>query len=214
MTTPTEPTQQPKKKFDPDEFRMTIGEHLEELRKRLVYGLLGFAIVLIFFMVPAIGKRAMMVLCKPLSDGLRAHHLPPEIYLNGLTEGFMTYLQISIVAAIVFAGPWLIYQMWLFISAGLYPHERKAVTRYMPLSVSLFASGGVVVYFVVLPLTVRFFLDFNADMPLPGSVVSENVVKGGKAFRSRPLMETPKYSPIPRCGTIYAKNGSSFVCPA
>jgi len=168
MTTATEPPPKKEKtKFDPDEFRMTIGEHLEELRKRLVYGLLGFGIVLIVFMIPSVGFRAMDILCKPLTDGLKAHHLPPQVFAKGLTEGFMTYLQISIVAGLVFAGPWLIYQMWLFISAGLYPHERKAVTRYIPLSLSLFVAGVVFVYFVVLPLTVSFFLAFNAEMPNP-----------------------------------------------
>src|SRR6476646_12225144 len=141
MTTATEPPPKAEKtKFDPDEFRMTIGEHLEELRKRLVYGLLGFAIVLIVFMVPAVGNRAMEILVKPLTDGLKKYHLPSQVYVNGLTEGFMTYLQICIVAGLVFAGPWLIFQMWLFISAGLYPNERKAVTRYIPLSLTLFVA--------------------------------------------------------------------------
>ncbi len=179
MTTATEPPPKKEKtKFDPDEFRMTIGEHLEELRKRLVYGLLGFAVVMIFFMIPAIGDRALQVLCKPLVDGLEAHHLPSQVYVNGLTEGFMTYLQISIVAGLVFAGPWLLYQMWLFISAGLYPHERKAVTKYIPLSVSLFVAGVLFVYFVVLPLTVNFFLAFNSGLPSPASTRYEVTVKG------------------------------------
>ncbi|HEY8750249.1 MAG TPA: twin-arginine translocase subunit TatC [Tepidisphaeraceae bacterium] len=178
MTTATAPSPEPKQKFDPDEFRMTIGEHLEELRKRLVYGLVGFGIVLVFFMVPPVGNRAMDVLCRPLTEGLRKHDLPAQVYVNGLTEGFMTYLQISIIAGLVFAGPWLIYQMWLFISAGLYPHERKAVTRYIPLSMLLFVAGVLFVYFLVLPLTVNFFLSFNADMPSPGgeqSVIVKDV---------------------------------------
>jgi sec-independent protein translocase protein TatC len=181
MTTATEPPPKAEKtKFDPDEFRMTIGEHLEELRKRLVYGLLGFAIVLIAFMVPAVGNRAMEILVKPLTDGLKKYHLPSQVYVNGLTEGFMTYLQICIVAGLVFAGPWLIYQMWLFISAGLYPHERKAVTRYIPLSLILFVAGVLFVYFVVLPLTVNFFLSFNAEMPSPTKI--DIKVQGAKGL--------------------------------
>ena len=187
MTTATEPPlKKEHQKFDPDEFRMTIGEHLEELRKRLVYGLLGFAIVLIVFMVPAVGNRAMEVLCKPLTDGLKKYHLPSQVYVNGLTEGFMTYLQICIVAGLVFAGPWLIFQMWLFISAGLYPNERKAVTRYIPLSLTLFVAGVLFVYFVVLPLTVNFFLSFNAELPSPTNV--NVVVKGAKGL-SVPVFE-------------------------
>ena len=149
---------------------MTIGEHLEELRKRLVLGLVGFAVVMITFMVPAVGYRVVAILCDPLVKGMKKHGLPPQLHVIGLTEGFMTYLQICIVAAFVFAGPWLIYQLWLFIAAGLYPHERKTITKYIPLSLALLVSGVLFVYFLVLPLTVDFFLSFNADMPLPGGV--------------------------------------------
>jgi len=84
----------------------------------------------------------------------------------------MTYLQISIICGIVVAGPWMIYQLWLFIAAGLYPKERKTITRYIPLSLGLLISGVLFVYFLVLPLTIDFFLTFTSGMPLPGGVPS------------------------------------------
>lgn len=195
MTTATAPPEKPKHKFDPDEFRMTIGEHLEELRKRLVYGLLGFGIVLIVFMVPAVGQRTLSILCKPLIDALIAHNLPPQLYAIGITEGFMTYLQISIVGGLVFAGPWLIYQMWLFISAGLYPHERKAITKYIPMSLMLFLTGVLFVYFMVLPLTLNFFLSFNAEMPLPSEATSPVIVPDAVPLVVPPLRGDPKNQP-------------------
>ena len=67
------------------------------------------------------------------------------------------------------AGPWLIYQLWLFIAAGLYPSERKTITKYIPLSVALLLAGVLFVYFAVLPMTMDFFLTFNAGLPLPAS---------------------------------------------
>jgi sec-independent protein translocase protein TatC len=73
------------------------------------------------------------------------------------------------IGGAVFAGPWIIYQLWLFVAAGLYPHERKAVTRYIPLSISLFIIGVVFVYLLVLPLTYKFFLQFGDSLSLPGS---------------------------------------------
>lgn len=167
MTTATAPPPKAKPHFDPDEFRMTIGEHLEELRKRLIYGLLGFAAALIFFMVPAIGMRVITIFCAPLIHGLKKHHLPVQLHVIGLTEGFMTYLQIAAICALVVAGPWLLYQLWLFVAAGLYPNERKTVTKYIPLSVTLLMGGVLFVYFAVLPLTVDFFLTFNGEIPLP-----------------------------------------------
>ena len=63
---------------------------------------------------------------------------------------------------------------------GLYPNERKAVTRYIPLSLTLFVAGVVFVYFVVLPLTVNFFLAFNAEMPSP--IKLDLIVKGAKGM--------------------------------
>jgi sec-independent protein translocase protein TatC len=166
MTTVDAPAPSLKQGFDPDEFRMTIGEHLEELRKRLIYGLLGFAVALIGCM--AYGERVVTIFCAPLFHGLQKHDIDSRLVTNALTEGFMTYLQISIVCGIVIAGPWMIYQLWLFIAAGLYPNERKTITRYIPLSVGLMVTGVVFVYFLVLPLTIDFFLTFTSGMPMPG----------------------------------------------
>ena len=167
MTTVSESPPKKSHHFDPDEFRMTIGEHLEELRKRLVYGLLGFAAAVIFFMVPSVGEHIVTIFCKPLVDGLRDHGLNPQLQAIGLTEPFMTYLQICIICALVVAGPWLVFQLWLFVASGLYPNERKTITKYIPLSITLIIVGVLFVYFIVLPLTIKFFLTFNSGLPMP-----------------------------------------------
>ena len=194
MTTQTEPTTDEKHSpFDPDEFRMTIGEHLEELRKRLIYGLGGFAIFLIGFMVPWVGTRVVMIFCIPLLKALAAHQLPPQLHAIGISEGFMTYLEICVISALVFAGPWLIYQLWLFIAAGLYPSERKTITKYIPLSILLLLSGVLFVYFAVLPLTLNFFLTFNGEFPLPKFLNhGEKVDNPGNLPRFAPLNGDPK----------------------
>src|SRR5579884_2561812 len=137
----TPPTTKSNKRehFDPDEFRMTIGEHLEELRWRLILGLIGLFVAVVVCMT--FGERMIEVFCAPLVRGLLSHHINPQLVINGLTEGFMTYLQISMICAGVLAGPWILYQLWLFVAAGLYPDERKTVTRYIPLSVALLILG-------------------------------------------------------------------------
>jgi sec-independent protein translocase protein TatC len=61
----------------------------------------------------------------------------------------------------------MLYQLWLFVAAGLYPHERKYITRYLPLSIALLISGMLFVYFLVLPWTLQFFLAFSISIPLP-----------------------------------------------
>jgi len=194
MTTQTAPSSdETRSPFDPDEFRMTIGEHLEELRKRLVYGLGGLAVFLIFFMIPSIGTRVVSIFCTPLLRALFKHNLTPQIHAIGISEGFMTYLEICVICALVFSGPWLIYQLWLFVAAGLYPSERKTITKYIPLSILLLLSGVLFVYFAVLPLTLNFFLSFNGEFPLPKDLVhSQKVHNPGNLLRFTPLEGDPE----------------------
>lgn len=202
MTTATEPPpQQAKVDYDPDEFRMTIGEHLEELRKRLIYGLGGFVVALIFFMIPQIGERVVMIFCAPLVHGMRRHHLTPQLHVIGLTEGFMTYLQICVICALVLAGPWLVYQLWLFVAAGLYPNERKTLTKYVPLSLTLLLTGVLFVYFVVLPLTVDFFLTFNSSLPLPADLSQHVLVQTEPLPVRFPILQGDPA--VPRDGDIW-----------
>jgi sec-independent protein translocase protein TatC len=160
---------------------------------------------MITFMVPAVGYHVVAILCAPLVKGMEKHGIPAQLHVIGLTEGFMTYLQICIVAAFVFAGPWLIYQLWLFIAAGLYPHERKTITKYIPLSMVLLVSGVLFVYFLVLPLTVDFFLSFNADMPLPSGIAKPVIVPdadlpSGFPFKI-PILNGDPRDPAP--GTVW-----------
>lgn len=176
MTTATVPPPRKKHKaFDPDEFRMTIGEHLEELRWRLILGLIGLFVALIACMT--FSERMVTIFCAPLIRGLARHKLTPELHYIGLTEGFMTYLQIAIICGFVIAGPWILYQLWLFVAAGLYPHERKTITKYIPLSVTLLIAGVLFVYFAVLPLTIDFFLTFSSGLPLPPGFNQTPIIK-------------------------------------
>jgi sec-independent protein translocase protein TatC len=191
MTTVDAPPQELKQEFDPDEFRMTIGEHLEELRKRLIYGIVGLIVALIGCMVYC--ERMLALLCWPLFRGLQKHHINPQLVTNGLTEGFMTYLQVSIICGLIIAGPWIIYQLWLFIAAGLYLNERKTVTKYIPLSIALMLIGVLFVYVLVLPLTVDFFLTFTSGIPLPGP--SHGVMLDTKVLPTFPLLDGDPANP-------------------
>jgi sec-independent protein translocase protein TatC len=153
--------------FDPEEYRMTVGEHLEELRRRVVLGLVGFGLVAIVCFV--YGKEMVSYFCQPLRKALEEVDVSPQMYITDVSSGFGVFMQISLICAAAISGPWMIYQLWQFVGAGLYPHERKYITRYVPLSISLFIGGMVFVYFLVLPWTLSFFLSFAAQIPLyPG----------------------------------------------
>lgn len=79
-------------------------------------------------------------------------------------EGFMTYLKVSLVAGFVVASPWIFYQIWLFVAAGLYPHERKYVHLYLPMALGLFLGGAVFCFYAVLPFVLDFLLGFNTKL--------------------------------------------------
>ena len=104
---------------------------------------------------------------RPLITRLIKHDINPQLVYINLTDPFMTYLKITLINAGAIAGPWIIYQIWVFVAAGLYPNERKMVTRYIPLSLTLFVAGLVFVYVLVLPLSIKFFIEFSGSLPMP-----------------------------------------------
>ncbi|HYO09584.1 MAG TPA: twin-arginine translocase subunit TatC [Tepidisphaeraceae bacterium] len=157
---------EPNKQFDPDEFRMTVGEHLEDLRRRLVLALIGFVVAACFCLY--YGRTVIFsVFCRPLTETLKKFGLPPQLHSDQVPDVFASYLNISLISAAAIASPWIVWQFWQFIAAGLYPHERKYVTRYVPLSITLLITGMLFVYYFVLPWTLEFFIAFTIGVPLP-----------------------------------------------
>jgi sec-independent protein translocase protein TatC len=84
-------------------------------------------------------------------------------YLTTLSvqEAFVVYFKVSLLCGVVLSSPWIFYQIWAFVAAGLYPHERRYVHVYLPFSVGLFLGGVLLCQFVVLPGAVRALLAFN-----------------------------------------------------
>jgi sec-independent protein translocase protein TatC len=76
-------------------------------------------------------------------------------------EAFMMYIKVALVSGVIFASPWIFYQLWLFVAAGLYPHERRYVHVYLPMSLGLFLGGVGFCFFLALPLLLDFLLSYN-----------------------------------------------------
>ena len=76
-------------------------------------------------------------------------------------EAFMTYIKVSMIAGFVLSSPWVFFQLWQFVAAGLYKHERKFVYLYGALSLVLFLTGAVFCFKAVFPFVLNFLLDFN-----------------------------------------------------
>ena len=157
--------------FDPDACRMSVGEHLEELRRRLIYGLVGFAVAMALCL--AFGHRLTEFFVAPFIRAVVARGMNPQMAYREMAEVFAVTIKVATICALAVSGPWLLYQFWRFVAAGLYPHERKYVTRYLPLSMILLVGGMLFVYFLVLPWTISFLLgygeSFRIDNLLPAT---------------------------------------------
>jgi len=214
--------------------RMSLGDHIEELRKHLIRALLGFGVALVagFFLGPmvlrfiaapvdgalakfyqrrmdrlvqqlAVGDPQLLdtnrprevelllpagrlsellglpsekaaaewtplpVRVRPLDwalltgDASRLVNRPPSLMSLTLTEPFTVYFKVSMVCGFVLASPWIFYQLWMFVAAGLYPHEKRLIHVNLPLSLGLFLGGIALCEFVVLPTGVEYLLSFN-----------------------------------------------------
>ena len=152
--------------------RMSFGEHLEELRKRMFYAAVGAVIAMGACMYCT--TRIIQFLIKPYHDALQKGGYS-AVWLNtGPTELVLSYLSIGFKAGLVLAAPWIIYQLWLFIGAGLYQKERRVIYKYLGPSMFLFFVGVAFFYFIVLPLTLKFFVEFShatwVGLPQPAAM--------------------------------------------
>jgi sec-independent protein translocase protein TatC len=80
------------------------------------------------------------------------------------TEAFMIWMKAGLILGIVIASPWIFYQLWSFVASGLYPHERRYVYYYLPISLGLFLAGAALAFFFVFDPVLKFLLQFNANL--------------------------------------------------
>lgn len=143
---------------------MSLFDHLEDLRKRVfhaVWGIVPILIVAIVFMKPMLA-----FLVKPLQKLLTDAGMPVALQSGSPMEGFNTAFKVAILATILVGSPWILFQLWRFVSPGLYKHERRYVYFLMPLSVLLSFAGVALNYFFILPLALKFLIAFSADIGL------------------------------------------------
>lgn len=134
--------------------RLTVVEHLDELRTRIVISLLALAVALGLCLWQ--NHLVFDLLDRPLP-----HNREPLTL--GVTEPFFTTLTVCAYAALVLALPVVLYQIYAFVLPAFTPTERRAVFPLLLMVPVLFAAGVVFGYFVVLERAVNFLLDFNQD---------------------------------------------------
>lgn len=131
---------------------MSFLEHLDELRKRLLFSLLAVAVA---FGVALLGARRILeFLLRPLQPYLGGAR---PVFLD-LTEPFLLYMKVAFLAAVFLAAPVVLHQAWAFVSPGLYPRERRYALPFIFFSTLFFLSGGAFGYYVGFPAACRFLL--------------------------------------------------------
>ena len=138
---------------------MNFLSHLEELRRRIVYSVL--------FIFAGFGAcwhwsgQIFAYMQRPIMDALQRHGLEQKlVYLNP-TDPFNIYLKIGLMAGIFVSSPFILYQVWLFISPGLYRRERQYALPFMVSTVLLFLAGGAFGYKIVYPATLDFLVGYG-----------------------------------------------------
>jgi sec-independent protein translocase protein TatC len=91
----------------------------------------------------------------------KAHDLTTQPITLTVQEAFLTYVKVSVVGGLVLSAPCLFYHIWMFVAAGLYPHEKKYVYVFLPISIFLFVAGALFCFFVVFPVMLDYLLGFN-----------------------------------------------------
>ncbi|KIE17077.1 preprotein translocase subunit TatC [Smithella sp. SC_K08D17] len=139
-----------------EEHKMSLTEHLVELRKRLTNSLIALGIG--FGVCYYYKDWIFDIVTRPLTQVL-----PKNSYLvyTGLTEAFFTYMKVAFFASLIITSPFILYQIWKFIVPGLLPKERKYVVPFVISSSLLFITGVLFGYFVALPPAFKFFVSFN-----------------------------------------------------
>lgn len=140
---------------------MSLLEHLEELRRRIIHS--AIYLVIGFFVAYGFHVKIYAFMQEPITIALKAHHLPTQlVYLNPV-DIFNLYIKISLMAGAIFASPFILYQVWLFISPGLYQKEKQYVVPFMAATVGLFLAGAFFGYHYVYPGALNFLIGYSKE---------------------------------------------------
>ena len=134
--------------------------HFIELRSRLLNSLIFIFIVFVISYIFA--EQIYNFLVEPYAKAVRDEQISRRLIFTALHETFITYIKVAFFVAIFLGSPVLLIQIYKFIAPGLYKNEKKAILPYLISTPILFLLGGLLVYFLVMPLAIKFFLSFES----------------------------------------------------
>src|SRR6201996_4002718 len=168
---------------------MSLLEHLEELRRRLIHSVVY--LVVAFGVAWFFHEKIYNLMQAPITFALKKHGLPPQLVIHNPVDGFNMYLKISFMGGCIFAAPFAAYQVWLFISPGLYKSEKRYILPFMTATVGLFLAGAYFGYRWVFPGSLDFLFTFSHEF--------------------RPLIEVSEYTDL--FMTVILGLGITFELP-
>ena len=143
-----------------DKFEGGFVSHLAELRQRLIH---SFIFLIIFFVICYFFSEYIYgFLVDPFAQAVKDDNSNRRLIFTALQETFLTYLKVSCFTAFFVTCPYILMQIWKFVAPGLYKHEKKAIMPYLILTPILFFLGGMLVYYLIMPLAIKFFLSFES----------------------------------------------------
>jgi len=152
-----------KKKMNDEKVKQSsFVEHLTELRSRLVKSIIYlfiFFVICYFF-----AENIYGFLIAPYAEAVKDDEINRRMIFTALHETFVTYLKVAFFAAMFITSPIILTQVWKFVAPGLYKSEKKALLPYLIATPTLFLLGGMLVYYLVMPLAIKFFLSFETSV--------------------------------------------------
>ena len=141
--------------------QVNIISHLGELRTRLIKSFIFFIIAFIICYIYS--EQIYSFLVQPYSTAIIENNLDRRLIFTALHEAFLTYLKVAFFAAFFITSPIFLSQIWKFVAPGLYKNEKQALLPYLIVTPLLFVAGGMLVYYLIMPLAIKFFLSFESQ---------------------------------------------------
>jgi len=180
-----------------DDNKSPFLSHLEELRKRLI--ICAIAVGIGFLSSYGFSKQIFSFLIDPLITVLPKDE---KLIFTALPEAFYTYMKVSLIAGLLLASPVIFYQIWKFITPGLYKNEKKYVIPFVIVASFFFLLGASFAYFVVFPYAFSFFISFSS-----GSIKALPSIKEYLAFSTKLLLAFGIVFELPVITFFLAKMG-------
>jgi sec-independent protein translocase protein TatC len=165
MAAPAQPERTPRQRAEDEAgSSMSFFDHLVELRKRLISALAAVGVGMVVGLL--LSKHFINFVIQPMQAALRANHLDDKLYYTSPAGYISLVINLGLYLGIVFAMPWVLYQIWLFVAPGLYKHERRAVSSFIVSAMCLFLCGIAFGYFVMIPQVLTFIVSFANGGPI------------------------------------------------